>query len=176
LRPGEAKAVPVDGLGHRRIHRSGYSLTPKLRWAGPNGRRQISVCLRIPAGGVGDARAISSRDLVSDPFDLPGGIGAAEHQDRARFLAGTDRDVGGSWRRVQVVPLSHPPLLALHDGDALAAEHEESLLRCLHVVIAVGFVGLQHVDVDRNARHLTLRRLLGLSFLHSASSSLGRAE
>ena len=62
------------------------------------------------------------------------GIGAAEHQDRARLLAGTDRDVGGSRRGVQVVPPSHPPLFALHDGDALAAEHEEPLLRRLRVV------------------------------------------
>jgi hypothetical protein len=80
--------VPVDGLGHRRLHRSGYALTPKgfggrARTAG--GRSPFASVSR--AVGVGDARAMSSRDLVSDPFDLPGGIGAAEHQDRARFLA-----------------------------------------------------------------------------------------
>jgi hypothetical protein len=101
-------------------------------------------------------------------------------------------------RGVQEVPAPHPPPLALDDGDALAAEHDEPLRRLLRVVIAARLTRLQDVDVERDAQvapdpearhrlprqlaqvadeaavaggHLPLGRLLELRLLHRASSS-----
>jgi hypothetical protein len=56
------------------------------------------------------------------------GRAGADHQDRARLIAGADRDVPGSRRAVQVVPGAQPPLLALDDGDALSAQDQKALL------------------------------------------------
>src|SRR4051795_7381291 len=166
-----------------------------LRGARSHGVGHIPVRLRGPRGRRRDTRPVSRRDLVRDPFDLPARIGAAEHQDRARLVAGPDRDVLGAGRGGQEVPPAHPPLLALDDGDALAAEHDEPLRRLLRVVVAARFTWLKHVDVgppaqlapDPEARHalprqltqvadepavvdwhLSLGRLLELRFLHRA--------
>jgi hypothetical protein len=49
---------------------------------------------------------------------------------------------------MEEVPLPHRPLLALHQGKTLAAEHNEPFLRGFSVVIAVRFPWLQNVDVN----------------------------
>src|SRR5205814_5429650 len=79
----------------------------------------IFIRLAGISGGAGDTGPVLRRDFVRDPLDPSVGTGAAEHQDRAGRLPSTDRDVRGAWRRVQVVPLSHEPLLAFHHSDAL---------------------------------------------------------
>src|SRR6185437_4703913 len=57
-----------------------------------------------------------------------------------------------SRRRMEEVPLAHRPLLALHQRQTLAAEHDKAFLRGLGVVVAVGLAWLQHVDVDADDR------------------------
>ena len=48
--------------------------------------RQLPIRLGIPAGRLCGACAVPRRSLVGDPLDLPGGIGGAEHEDRARLI------------------------------------------------------------------------------------------
>jgi len=76
----------------------------------------------------------------------------ADHQDRARAIAGADRDMRGPRRAVQVIPLAHAALLALDDGQALPGEHEEALLLALAVVAAGGLARVEDVDADPQHR------------------------
>ena len=107
----------------------------------------------------GDRRAVARGELVDRVLGLldvrPAG---ADHEDHARTVAGADRDVVGPGRAVQVVPLAHAALLALDDGDALAAEHEEALLGGLGVVAAVGLAGHEHVRPDAELRERGVAR------------------
>jgi hypothetical protein len=49
----------------------------------------------------------------------------------------------------------HRPLLPLHHGQTLAAEHDEPLLGRLGVVVAEVLPGLQDVDVNTNVGLMT---------------------
>ena len=72
----------------------------------------------------------------------------ADHQDRARPIAGPDEDVLRAGRAVDEVPLAHGPLLALDEQLALSEQHEEPLLLRLGVVEAVRLARHEHADVD----------------------------
>ena len=74
----------------------------------------------------------------------------ADHQHDTRAAAGTDDDVAGAGRTMEIVPLAEGPLLLLYDEEALAGEHEEPLLRVLVVIERVRIAGPQdaHVDAD----------------------------
>ena len=97
--------------------RSVLTTTPSslAGWAITHLRPALPAALKSFGGGTrtgGGTSPYFRRRLVGDPFDLPGRIGTAEHEDRARLIAGSDRDVLGSWRGVQIVPLAHVPLFA----------------------------------------------------------------
>jgi hypothetical protein len=53
---------------------------------------------------------------------------------------------------MEEVPLPHRPLLALHQRQALAAEHDEPFVGGFGVVVAVGLPRLQDVDVNADGR------------------------
>src|SRR5262249_20112594 len=72
----------------------------------------------------------------------------ANHEDGAGPVPGSDGDVGGARRTVQVVPLAHVPLGPLDDGRAFAGEDEEALLIALGVVAAVGLSWLEDMNTD----------------------------
>src|SRR3954452_17167147 len=111
----------------------------------PLDRRPVLVGLPGRVGLLLDRMAVLRRgrlDRIEDPrVRRP----RAVHEDRARAVAGADGDVPRAGRRVQVVPRSHPPLLALDDRDALAGQDEEALEIGLLVVEAGRLAGPQHV-------------------------------
>jgi hypothetical protein len=55
----------------------------------------------------------------------------ADHQDRARIVAGADKDVTGIERAVEIVPLPQPALLFLDNQHAFPGQDEEALLHTL---------------------------------------------
>src|SRR5262249_28703929 len=94
-----------------------------------------------------DPCVVGERDLVAGVEDraTPG----AERDHDAWPIAGSDEAVRGAGRTVEVVPGTEPPLLALHDEQALALDDEEALLLRLAVVQHRRLAGL--VDMDANA-------------------------
>src|SRR3954469_4499828 len=123
--------------------------------------------LRRRAVGVGDVGVVG---LLLDGMavlrgrgldgveDRRAGRARAVHEDRAGPVAGADGDVARAGRRVQVVPLLHPPLLALDDRDALARQDEEALEVVLLVVVARRVAGPEDVHADPEAVGLVVRR------------------
>jgi hypothetical protein len=95
----------------------------------------------VPGGGV-----------IHGIVNRPVAIASADHQDSTWFLTGTDRDVLGAGRAVEVVPLPQASLLSLHHRDALPTEHEETFLLRLRVIEAGGLPQAEHVDADSQLR------------------------
>src|SRR3954465_10757254 len=119
-----------------------------------------------------DARAVARRELGDRiPKDLRI-VPRADRQHRGRRFSGGHEHVLGPGRRVEEVPRTQPPLLAVDDQDALAGEHEEPFLRVLFVVVTQHLAGLQDAHADAELRHrlgarvleqgdVALRRVLG---------------
>src|SRR3954468_2744714 len=122
----------------------------------PLDRRPVLVGLPGRVGLLLDRMAVLRRgglDRIEDPRVRRA---RAVHEDRARAVAGADGDVPRAGRRVQVVPRSHPPLLALDDRDALAGQDEEPLEVVLLVVEAGRVAGPQDVDADTDPVRLVV--------------------
>src|SRR5207342_2805462 len=105
------------------------------------GHRRLGRVLRT--GG-----AVARGLLVARVVQLLALVAHADHQDRARPVAGADDDVVGPGRAVEEVPGLEVPFLILDDQQALAREHEEVLLHALGVVAAVRLARLEDVDAD----------------------------
>src|SRR5579871_2820268 len=144
----------------------------------PVGR--LSAARRLPFGVrlVGarhfalDTRAVARRDLRDGIAHRPLSRAGAAHEDRARPVAGADKDVLRPGRAVEEVPLLQPPLLSLDDEDALAGENEEVFLLRLAVVAAVRLAG--HEDVDAHADLLEVSSERGLGAGRALVPSLAR--
>src|SRR4051794_17602384 len=94
---------------------------------------------------------MARRDLV-DRVMRPVDLARADHQHRARPVAGADEDVLGARRAVDEVPLPQRVLNPVEDDQARAVQDEEVLLVGLGVVLAVRLAGLHDDDVDARVR------------------------
>src|SRR3954467_5808215 len=99
-----------------------------------------------------DARAVEERHVVVRVEDLPLAGARADHEDPARAVAGADEGMRRFRRTVHEIPRAQAPLLALHDEQAFAAEHEEVLLIRLAVVHRARLPRLENVEPDAELR------------------------
>src|SRR4051812_36848429 len=126
--------------------------------AHPLQRRTVLVGLLRRVGLLLDRVAVLRRRRLDRVEDLRAGRARAVHQDRARPVAGADRDVPRAGRRVQVVPRAHPALLALDDRDAFAGEDKEALEVVLLMVEARRVARPQDVHADPDPVRLVVGR------------------
>src|SRR5207237_7980245 len=100
-------------------------------------------------GGGGVAAPVAAADRA---------VADADRHNDAGPVAGADDDVLRLRRAVHEVPRPQRPLLALHDQERLAGEHEEVLLVGLPVVHRHRLARPEDGDVDPELRELGVAR------------------
>src|SRR5215208_4546392 len=147
----------VRGSTHRPGKRSGLELRSQAALAP---RVLETVRLRV------DRHTVARRDFADGVTDARLAA-TADHQNRTRRVAGADQDMRRVGWAMEELPLPERQLFVVHDGEALARQHEEEFFRSLGVVERGRLSRLDDAHVDAEVLELLARVRLAEQEAHA---------